>query len=88
MELQDLEFFQSELSKDSPDLTEEEVAEAIDTVSADDLALKVAEHLKSRLETGIVSEIKHERRLFGGVNYHVAIFDGQRKLFKIAWLPQ
>jgi len=88
MELQDLEFFQDELSKDSPDLTAEEVAEAIETVDVADMAAKVVEYLQSRLETGIVSEIKHERRLFGGVNYHVAIFSGQRKVFKIAWLPQ
>lgn len=88
MELQDLDFFQSELSKDSPDLTAEEVALAIETVSADDLAIKVAEHLQSSLGTGVVSAVKHERRLFGGVNYHVATFDGQRKIFKISWLPQ
>ena len=84
----DIEFLQSEINKDSPDFTAEEVASATDTTDVTDLATKVAAYVQGRLETGAVGNLEYERKLFDGVNYHLVIFNGYRQAFKMGWLSK
>jgi hypothetical protein len=68
-----------DLEEDSPDVTEEEVAEAIDTDGAEDFAQKVLV-----LVGNLVPDFELRRR--AGILYSRVLYSGQGRLFRVDWL--
>lgn len=71
-----------DLEEDSPDLTDEEVAEAIETSSMDEFVRSAAEFVKS-VEGG---EPHYDRRCKAGIFYCRVLVGSHRRIFRVEWL--
>lgn len=70
-----------DLEEDSPDLTDEEVTEAVETSSMDDFVRQAADFIKR------VGEPPHyDRRIKAGILYCRILVGGQRMVFRTDWL--
>jgi len=70
--------------EDSPDLTEEEAAEAVDTIGLADFATRVKAFAA---EAGYPGVLKYELRRRAGILFsRVSYTDGPQRLFRVEWL--
>jgi len=73
-----------ELEEDSPDLTDEEVAGAVNTDNPGEFASKLIEFSK---ENGAPGAMEHELRRRAGIHYsRVGIENGPKRVFRIEWI--
>lgn len=70
-----------DLDEDSPDLTDEEIAEAIETSSMDEFVRYAKEFVVSAQ-----GEPHYDRRCKGGIFFCRVLVGSQRRIFRIEWL--
>jgi len=71
-----------DLEEDSPDLTDEEVSQAIETDSMDDFVRRASDFVKECLPV----EPRYERRIRSGILFCRILVGDHQRIFRTEWM--